>query len=682
MTDLIKNNIYTNDSIDSFKDEIEAIRHKPASIGIENHNHLFTEVLANSIDESREGFGNIIEVIKHKDLSITVKDNGRGIPLGKNSNGEYVYKKTLCKLWSGGKMDNTKNKGKYLFSLGTNGCGLKATNFCSDIFQCISFRDGKKYFIEYKKGRQQCELQEKRYNHSHTGTIITWKPSIDVFRTGDDTNSDFIRLMLKQQSIVNKGLKLTFKDEINDTYEEFYYENGITDFIKEYGEDKNLTDIIYWSTETEGRDSIENNKIDDIINKVNPQYKIKCNIGFTFNNTKQLIEFYHNGSYLSNGGTPDDFIRNAFVYSIDKYLNSNKMYDKKDKKIRYDDIKDSLIIISDTYSTISIYTDQAKKKIDSDLMKKYMTDYLKEQLEIYFIENPMEAKLICNTILNNMRANSKADKAKQELKKKLQDNNTRISNRVQGVKHCDFKKSKVEERIFLIDEGLSANSTIEDSIDSRIMGCCGLRGRFINSFKSSVPDVLNNEPALRVIKALGCGIEIPYEERKKFKDIQTFNIDNLQYGRIGILCDADAFGKAINLSLITFFYKYMPTLVKQNRIFLVQSPRFEFTLTKTGESIFVYNEEEKNKKIKELQDNKIDYTIGVKKGLGEFDKEDFWAYVLSDEARQKTFIPVEYDENTKEEIQYHLDMFMGDDTTNRKQFIRYNIVNIDLNNVE
>ena len=230
-----QNNNYTNDSIQSFEDEVEAIRQRPASIGIENHNHLFTEVLANSIDESREGYGNLIEVIKHKDLSITIKDLGRGIPLGKDSTGEYTYKKVLCKLWSGGKMDNNSKNGGYLYSLGVNGCGLKATNFCSDIFQCTSFRDGKKYFIEYQKGRQQCELQEEDYNYESTGTIITWKPSAEVFRTGNDTDREFIITMLKQQAIVNAGLKLTFKDEIENTYEEFYYENGLVDFIKEYG---------------------------------------------------------------------------------------------------------------------------------------------------------------------------------------------------------------------------------------------------------------------------------------------------------------------------------------------------------------------------------------------------------------------------------------------------------------
>lgn len=673
-----QNNNYTNDSIQSFEDEVEAIRRRPASIGIENHNHLFTEVLANSIDESREGYGNLIEVIKHKDLSITIKDLGRGIPLGKDSTGEYTYKKVLCKLWSGGKMDNNSKNGGYLYSLGVNGCGLKATNFCSDIFQCTSFRDGKKYFIEYRKGRQQCELQEENYNYESTGTIITWKPSAEVFRTGNDTDREFIITMLKQQAIVNAGLKLTFKDEIENTYEEFYYENGLVDFIKEYGKDKNISDIIYWSTETEGKDKTKNNTD----NEYNENYKIKCNIAFTFNNENQLIEYYHNGSYLANGGTPDDFIKNAFVYAIDKYLDDNKMYDKKDKKIKYDDIKDSLIIISDTYSTISLYTDQAKKKIDSDLMKRYMTDYLKEQLNIYFVENPLEAKTICSTILNNARANLKAEKSKLDIKKKLQGESKNPFNKIAGVKHCNFKLTKMEDRILIIDEGLSANSTIENAIDPLYMGCMGLRGRFINSLKSSVSDVLNYEPALRLIKALGCGIEIPYEERKRYKDIQTYNPEKLNYGTLGILCDADAWGSSIVLGILTFLWKFMPTFLKENRVCLVKSPRYEFILTKTEESIFVYNDEEKEKVIQDLNSKGIKYTIGIKKGIGEFDKQDFHDYILCPEARKHTFIRVEYDKLNEAIIKDKFELFMGELVEPRKDFIEKNIVNIDLNDMD
>ena len=671
------NNEYNNDSIESCNDEIEAIRKKPASIGIEDHNHLFTEVLANSIDEAREGYGKIIEITKHKDLSITVKDFGRGIPLGKNSKGEYVYSKVLCKLWSGGKMNNTSQNGGYLYSLGTNGCGLKACNFTSDIFQCTSLRDNKKYFIEYQKGRQNTKLQEEKCNYDSTGTIITWKPSKEVFRTGNDTDVEFMKTMLKQQAIINGGLKFIFKNEINNVTKEFYYENGAIDFIKEYGENGNLSDIIYWSTETVGKDKVKkDDKLEEEEN--NKLYKIKCNLAFTFNNNKQLMEFYHNGSYLKNGGTPEDFIKNGFVYAIDKYLKDNNLYQKSDKKIAFDDIKDSLIIISDTYSTISLYTDQTKKQIDSELMKSYMTEYIKQQLEIYFTENRIEADKICNQILINSKARINANKTRQNIKKKLEKINNNTHLKIEGLTDCDMRNSKVDDRWLLIVEGLSAKSTVVESYDNNTMGALGLRGRFISCLKTTVDKVLNNVPAFTFIQALGCGIEIPYEERKAFKDIKTFNKDNLRYGNIGILTDADCWGSGIRLALLTFIYKYLPTLLKENRVYIIISPRYEIKM-KSGKMIYAYNDREKEKLMETINKKDI-YNIGIVKGIGEIDKNDFWDKVLCPEVREKTFIQVNYNE-VDEIVNKYFQDYMGSDSNPRKEFVKNFITKINLEEI-
>ncbi len=670
----MKNN-YTTDSIKSYIDEVDAIRKRPASIGIENHNSLFVEVLANSIDESREGYGNLIEVEKKKDLSIIIKDLGRGIPLGKDSTGEYVYPRVLCKLWSGGKMDNNSEKGGYLYSLGVNGCGLKATNFCSDIFQCVSYRDGKKFFIEYQKGRQQYEIQENKFDYDNTGTVITWKPSLEVFRTGNDTDKNFITTILKQQAIVNKGLKLTFKDEMDNSYNEFYYENGIIDYIKEIGQDKNISDIIYWTTETEGKDKTKNNTD----NEFNKNYKIKCNIAFTFNNEHQLMEYYHNGSYLENGGTPEDFIKNAFVYTIDKYLESNKMYDKKDdKKIKYEDVKDSLIIVSDTYSTISLYTDQAKKKIDSDLMKRYMTDYLKEQLYVYFTENPLEAKNICATVLNNARANLKADKTKQEIKKKLQEGVKSAFGKIEGLTDCS-KNTPFEEKEIWLCEGLSACSTLTDSRDDKTMATFALRGRFINSLKSTVTDVLKNAPAYGIIQALGCGIEAPSEERNKFKGIELFDKSKLKFSKVIIATDADSFGHGITLSLLAFFYRFMPTLLKEGRIYISVSPRYQIVYKNT--LYFAYSEDEKNEIVKKYSINPNSNQISVIKGLGQLNKEVFWNHVMNPENRILKRVIYE-DFKNEDEIQFYFDTLIGEDIINRKDYVKEFITNPNINEIE
>jgi DNA gyrase subunit B len=648
------------------------VRAKPSSIGLENHQHSFIEILANAIDENREGYGDRIIVTKHIDNSITIQDFGRSVPMDKNTNGEYAYKKVFDELWSGGKYKNNKKDGNYLYSLGTNGCGATGTNYISDFFECTAInKNGIQYYIRYEKGIQQGKLEKTTHNLNYTGTIIHWLPSKEVFRGENNINSNFIEKILKQQSIVNAGLKFEFNNEITKNTLVYYYENGIIDYIKEINNNKNFTNIIQFKTETIGKD---NNESDE--------YKIRAKITFCFNNEVNLIEYYHNSSYLENGGTPELYIKNSLVFAIDKYLKDNNMYSKQDKKINFNDIEDSLIIISDTYSTISLYSDQIKKKIESKFMQEYITTWLKHQLEVYFTENKLEADKIANQVLINARANNKANQTKLNIKKKLQinsGNKLSLSQKIEGVKHCDMRNSKLEERYFLVDEGLSANSTISDAIDSRIMGCCGLRGRFINSLKSSISDVLENEPALKIIQALGCGIEIPFNERKKYKNIDSFDINNLKYAHVGILCDADAFGKGINLSLITFFYKFFPTLLKQNRIYLVKSPRFEI-VTK-DRTIFVYNETEKQKIINGLKLKNKSYHIGIKKGLGEFNKEDFYKYVLSDEARKHTFIPIEY-EGAEDMIKYYFNMLMGDDIKNRKQFIKDNIVNLNLNEIE
>lgn len=667
----INNNIYDENSIDSLG-IIGGVRAKPSSIGLESHSHTFIEILANAIDEAREGYGNKIIITKHKDNSISIQDFGRSVPMDKNDKGEYAYNKVFNELWSGGKYNNNeKKKRNYKYSLGTNGCGATGTNYCSDFFECTAISpNGHEYYIKYKEGIQKCELQKKPHNYDFSGTTIHWLPSKKCFRGSYIIEDIFITDILKQQSIVNANLKFIYINEINNTEEEFYYKEGIRDYILEVSKNKNITEIIQFSTEATGKEPEDDEDFD-----------FKLNLFFAFNNEENLMEYYHNASFLENGGTPEDFIKNAFTYVIDKYIKDNGMYGKNESKIKFTDIQDSLIVISDTYSTISLYTDQVKKKIKSKFMNSFVTEFLKEQLTIYLIENPLEAKKIIEQVLINKRANDKAEKTKLDIKTKLSNASKKgLSLKIEGLKDCDMRKSKLEERIFLVNEGKSANSTIIASFDGRIMGAMGLRGRFISSLKASVEDVLKNEPALGLIKALGCGVEIPKEERKKFKDIKTFNIDDLRYGSVGLLCDADCFGKGINLSLITFFYKFMPTLLKEGRIYLVISPRYEL-ITKKGETIYVYNEKEKLDKVKELGESNI-ASIGVKKGLGEFDKEEFWEYVLSPTAREKTFIQIEYPKNEEELVKWYFDTLMGENIAERKEFIKKHIVNINLDEIE
>lgn len=647
--------------------------------------HSLFEIATNSIDRFKRGYGNLVRIIKHKDLSYTVEDFADGLPMKWNENeNAYNWDLALKVLYAG---DNYEDETE---TLGENGLGLTSSQYSSEFMTATSYRDGKKYTVKCKKGRPIdkdseeyiCEdddllftkeqgervLKIEEDDNKRTGTIINYKPDLEVF-TEINIPTEWILEKFKKQAFVNKGLKIEIIDEIEDETYVLYYENGIKDYIAEISNDNNITDIIEFNDKGKGRDREDKS-----------EYDARYEIVFTFNNEINELKYFHNSSELLQGGVTAEAIEKAFTDTIHNYIDKNNLYTKGEKRIKFVDIQDSLICIISSFSTRTSYSNQTKLSIDNKFIKDFVTESLKNKLEIYFIENKMETDKIANQILNNMRARTKAEKTRIDIKKKLQGTSNGLSAKIKGVKDCDMKNSILEERIFLIDEGVSANSTITSSFDSRIMGALGLRGRFINSLKSSVEDVLNNEPALGVIQALGCGIEIPKTETRKYKGIETFNIENLRYGIIGLLCDADAFGKGINLSLLTFFYNFMPTLLKQGRIYIVRSPRYE--LKTKDMSYYAYDENEKIKYINMLDEQKIKYEITIRKGLGEFNKDEFWEYVLSEKAREKTFIQVKYIEDQEEMIKYYFDMFMGEDIENRKKFIRQNITNINLDEIE
>jgi len=650
----------------------------------------FFEVVSNSIDRFKKGYGEEIIITKHKDLSYTIEDFADGLPMDWNENEKsYNWDLALKVLYAG---ENYEESNRQNGELGYNGLGLVSTQYSSEYMNVVVNRDGYTYEVNCKKGRPVdkntlefiCEdddytlskelgekvLKKYKNNYEHTGTKIIYKPDLEVF-TDINIPNQWIFEKLKKQAVINTGLKIIYIDEIENQTYEFKY-NSIIDYLKELSEENTISDFILFKGSGEGQDV-----------KTKPVYNVNFQFAFAFSNQFNLFEHYHNSSELTDRkSVTATSIEKALTDAIHKYLTQNNLYNKGEPKIKFTDIEDSLICILSSKSSYTSYANQTKLSIDNRFIKEFLTEQINNKLEIYFTENKLEADKIANQVLINSRANNKANQTKLDIKKKLQINNggkSSLSQKIEGVKHCDMRNSKLEERYFLIDEGVSANSTISDAIDGRIMGCCGLKGRFINSLKASVSKVLENEPALKIIQALGCGIEIPYNERKKYKHIDCFDINNLKYANVGILCDADAFGKGINLSLITFFYKFFPTLLKQNRINLVISPRYE-VVTK-NETIFCYNESEKLNIIDELKSKNKSYYVGIKKGLGEFNKEDFYKYVLCEEARKKTFIPIEY-EGAEDIIKYHFDMLMGDDITNRKQFIKDNIVNINLNEIE
>jgi DNA gyrase subunit B len=657
---------YGNESIRSLSDK-EAVRLRPANIlGSDDINgcfHCLIEIADNAIDEAKGGYGDKIIITKHKDNYYSVEDFGRGVPMDWNSiENKYNYELIFQTLYAGGKY--TKNDDDaYAFAKGLNGLGASATAFSSKHMLVRSYRDGYKYEIEIVEGEVVGGLKKEKYNYDSTGTFVKWLPDLSVF-TETDIPFEWIKKYAEEQAIVNKGITVEVCNEETNEKHTYYYENGIVDYIHKLNQGKNFTDVVYWETEAIGRDR-EDKK----------DYRSKYQIAFCFNNEVNVMESYHNSSFLKHGGSPHEAIKNGFTYAIDQLIKKKGEYKKGEKKIAFDDIKDSLIIITNTYSTETSYENQTKFAITNKFIREFMTEYIKQQLEIYFIENPMEADKIVKQVLVNKRSREKAEQARLDIKKKLQINTgNSLRNKIEDLKDCDMKTTTLDERELWVCEGLSAASTITDARDNRTMGIYALRGRFISSLKNSIEDVLNNKPAMGLIQALGCGIEIPKNELKKFKNIETFDLNNLRYGKIIIACDSDAFGHGITLSLITFFYKFMPTLLKQNRIYISISPRYEIKCA--DETLFAYNEKQKEEIVSKLERKHKKFTVGIVKGLGELDKEVYWDYVMNPETRiLKQLI---YDEQYENQINYYFNTLMGEDIDERKKYVKQNIINLDL----
>lgn len=634
-------NKYGNDSIRDLG-KVEAIRLRPASIGITNHEHLFVEILANSIDEYRENFGDTIEIVKYEDKSISVKDRGRGVPMGKRSDGSYSWEAVFDRLWSGGKYSNSENS-EYMFSLGTNGCGSTAVNYCSSYMYVESIRDNKKYTIKFKEGLVDEPYQEIDYPSEQTSTFIHFLPDKKVFGEYEISNQ-FIEDVLKRQSIINKNLKFIFTDKNTDTTKEFYYQDGVIDYVKEVSQDKHFTDIVQWNVE-------------DNITEEHQSFKFKIELTFTFNNEHNTLDFYHNSSYLENGGLPDKAIRAGFTYVIDKLLKQSGKYNKGEK-ITFDDIKDSLIVVSNSYSTNSLFTDQTKKSIGNKPMQDYMTEWVKNQLEIYLIENKIDCEKILSQTIVNLRSRVSAEKTRLNIKKKLQESIT-VTNRVEGFINCQTKDRNKAE-LFIV-EGKSALGSVKQGRDADFQAIIAVRGKILNCLKADYEKIFKNEIILDLLKVIGCGVEV---KSKYNKELNTFDIGNLRWNKIILLSDADKDGYHVRTLLLTMLYCLTPTLIQRGFVYIAESPLFEVLYK--DKSYFAFDEKEKNELVKQFNGKCI---VQRSKGLGENEPEMMWQSTLNPETRKLIQI-------TMEDVEHAIktfDMLLGDNLTDRKLFIEQNL---------
>lgn len=645
---MAKKQEYGNESIKSLKGA-DRVRKRPAVIfgsdGLEGCEHSVFEIMSNSIDEAREGYGNKICITRFLDGSIEVQDFGRGIPVDYNKNEEkYNWELLFCEMYAGGKYDNGGDN--YEFSLGLNGLGLCATQYASEYMDAEIHTDGYKYTLHFEKGENIGGLKKEKYEKKDTGTRIKWKPDLEVF-TDINIPIEYFKDTIKRQAIVNDGVKFILKDQTTaskfETFE-FCYNDGIMDYVKELAGDNAFTTPQYWECERKGKDR------EDL-----PEYKLKIKAAICFSLKTQLKEYFHNSSFLEHGGAPEKAFRSAFVNQINAYLKSNNKYAKNDGQINIQDVEDCIIFVVSSFSTQTSYENQTKKAITNKFIQEAMTDFFRKQLEVYFIENKMDADKIANQVLINMRARVKAENTRKTLKTSLQ-SKIDMTNRIQ--KFVDCRSKDVNEREVFIVEGDSALGACKQARDASFQAIMPVRGKILNCLKSDYDKIFKSEIITDLIKVLGCGVEV---KSKAAKDLSLFDMDNLRWSKILICTDADVDGFHIRTLILTMIYRLMPKIIEAEKVYIAESPLYEVTCK--DQTYFAYNEKEMDEIKAEIGDQK--YTVQRSKGLGENEAEMMALTTMNPKTRRLIKVTPDDAQKTSEMF----DLLLGDNLDGRKEYI-------------
>ncbi len=642
---------YGNDSIEKLEGP-DRVRKRPAVIfgsdGIDGCEHSVFEIISNSIDEAREGFGNKITVTYFSDGSIEVEDHGRGAPVDFNNKQQcYNWELLYCEMYAGGKY-NTNDGTNYEYSVGLNGLGLCSTQYTAEYMDVEIKRDGFKYNLHFEHGYNIGGLKKEPYSGKDTGTKTRWKPDIDVF-TDINIPPEYFTDILKRQAIVNNGLLFIFRQQQGSKFinTEFKYENGISDYVSEYVGDEALTSVRFFNTERKGRDRADK-----------PEYKVKINVAMCFSNTRTLKEYYHNSSFLEYGGAPDKAVRNAFVYQIDNYIKQTNKYKSGESRITFADVEECLVLVTSSFSTITSYENQTKKAVTNKFIAEAMTDFLRHQLEVYFIENKAEADKIADQVLINKRSRERSEKERINIKKTLSGGNS-MMDRVQ--KFVDCRSKDISERELYIVEGDSALGSCKLARDAAFQAIMPVRGKILNCLKAEYDKIFKSEIITDLLKVLGCGVEV---KSKSNKGLSNFDLDNLRWNKIIICTDADVDGFHIRSLIITMIYRLVPTLISEGKVFIAETPLYEINTKK--KTYFAYDESEKTDILKMIGDEK--YSLQRSKGLGENQPDMMNLTTMNPLTRRLIKILPEEAEMTSSMF----DLLLGDNLQGRKDYISEN----------
>lgn len=644
---------YGNDSIKKLEGP-DRVRKRPGVIfgsdGLDGCEHSVFEIISNSIDEAREGYGQKIVITKYSDGSVEVQDFGRGAPVDFNNKEQcFNWELLYCELYAGGKY-NTNEGSNYEYSVGLNGLGLCSTQYASEYMDVEIKRDGFKYNLHFEKGYNVGGLKKEPYSGKDTGTKTRWKPDIEVF-TDVNIPTEYFLDTLKRQAIVNDGLLFIFREQQGAKFvqQDIVYNNGIRDYVNETVGEEKLTSVQFWQTERKGRDREDK-----------PEYKVKINVALSFSNRHTLKEYYHNSSWLEYGGVPEKASRSAFVSQIDAYIKSSGKYKANESKITFSDIEECLVLVISSFSTVTSYENQTKKAITNKFIYEAMTDFLRHQLEVYFIENKAEADKIADQVLVNKRSRERSERERINLKKTLQSANSMLD-RVD--KFVDCRSKDIERRELFIVEGDSALGSCKLARDAEFQAIIPVRGKILNCLKADYEKVFKSEIITNLIKVLGCGVEV---KSKANKGLATFDLGSLRWNKVIICTDADVDGFQIRTLILTMIYRLMPTLINEGKVYIAETPLYE--IRTKDMTYFAYDEKEKIEILGKIGTVKPEPDIQRSKGLGENQPDMMNLTTMNPETRRLIKVMPQDAERTSQMF----DLLLGDDLAGRKEFIAEN----------
>ena len=647
---MTKTKTYGNDSISSLKGA-DRVRLRPSVIfgsdGLDGCEHSFFEILSNSIDEAREGFGNRIEVRRYGDGSYSVKDQGRGIPLDFNEKeGRFNWELVYCELYAGGKYDNLSGE-NYEFSLGLNGLGACATQYASEYFDVSVQRDGFRYELHFEKGADVGGLKKQPVRGGQTGSFQKWRPDREVF-TETDIPAAYFLDTLKRQAIVNPGVEFVFFDEEAQEEAVFRYPDGIEGYVRELAGENALSQPVLFEAAGKGRDREDK-----------PEYKVRLSLAFCFHNEVNLLEYYHNSSWLEYGGSPDRAIRSAFVSEVDRLIRTRGKYKADEAKIAFADIQDSLLLVSSSFSTSTSYENQTKKAINNRFIQEFMMETIRQKLEVWFVENRADADRIAEQVLANKRSRETAEKQRLNLRKKLM-GSVDIANRVK--KYVDCRTKDVSLRELYIVEGDSALGSCKLGRDAEFQAIMPVRGKILNCLKADYESIFHSEIIVDLVKVLGCGVEI---QTKHNRDLSAFDMPSLRFARVIVCTDADVDGFQIRTLILAMLYRLVPSLIEAGKVHIAESPLFEITCRNRKEESthFAYTEKEKAMLLGRLGADRC--TIQRSKGLGENEPEMMWRTTMNPETRRLVRVMPEDVRKTADAF----DLLLGENLAGRKLHI-------------